>query len=528
MKLAAPVLDRSAARKLLLCLGPLGISILGRLSRPSAPGRASRTLAHWASICVTAAMAGGVLLGIDPRVGGRLVPRLLSLFGHSGFRGAAFSDVIWATIVTNALLILLAGAAVSARRMYSDPILLTMMASPVPTRLLVGSRLGASALDLLSVGRVTLLPLIWVTVTGPSSFEAATSGLVLGLTSIAAGSLLGFQTALLTRWIAERAGPLRLMAPLLTLAPALLVVPLGFVGPAAISWRFTALSLGFTGVLALITLALGPAYRAGVYSAEPALQRRARRATGVVGDRSGPVCAVINRDLSLLASNPVTWFRLAALVGLVAVYPIVESRLGAAKDLLAPGVLGLPFAYAILAWYLAVSEIGVSLGQVDLALRLTVASAACTRRTMKLGSFLSNAVCGVPPCIAAGLAVLALAATPYRFMDALAYSMGLTAVAAGQAALGALLARGARGSSHEVPVEASGWMALLLEQVPLSPEGLRTLGLLASHLVVIVAVLAHATRTLGVVAGCLLSLLVAVLPVVFLAFEQARFPHHDL
>jgi len=60
-----------------------------------------------------------------------------------------------------------------------------------------------------------------------------------------------------------------------------------------------------------------------------------------------------------------------------------------------------------------------------------------------------------PPCIAAGLAVLALSA---------------------------LLARGARGGSH-----------------------------------VIVAVLAHATPTLGVVAGCLVSLLVAVLPVIFLA-----------
>lgn len=510
-------------RKLLVCLGPQAISVVGRASRrPSGARKVSRGLVYWASVTMTVVMVAGVLLAVDPRFGGSLAPRLLSLFGHGGFRGAAFADVIWATTLANAFLVLLASATVSAKRMYSDPVLLPVVASPISTRLLVGNRLVAAGLDLASVGRITLWPLVWVVVTGPGSLDLAASGLTLGLVTIASGSVLGFQMALLVRRVTEHRGPIRVLAPLLTLVPAVLVVPLARLGPAAVTWPFAAMSIGLTALLAGATLVLGPVYRAGVYSAGATLERSVRRPTGVVGDRRGPIWATINRDLTLVASNPVTLLRLMALAALVAVYLSLETRLDGIGHLLAPGTFGLPFAYALIVWYLAISEIGVSLGQVDLALSLTVAASPCAGRTTKLAGFLSNAVWGVPTCIAAGLAVLALSRVPHDAMDTLAYSAGLAAVAAGQAALSAFLSRGGTGCSDEVRVESAGWMGMLLEQVPLSPKGLRTLGLLASHLALTVIILASGMRTLGVSTAYLVSFLLAVLPITLFAFGRRQ------
>jgi len=468
------------------------------------------------------AMAAGVLFAVDPRLGGAATRRLLDLTGHSGFDGVPLAGALWAATLTNAFLLLLASAIVSTRRLYADRLLLPLVLAPASSRLLAASRVVASASDLISIGRITLLPLLWLIVTGPGSLELAASGAVFGLAAIGSSALLGFLAALLTRASTEAGALGRLAAPLLALLPAGLVIPLVRIGPAVLNWQSAAASVGVTALHAAATLAAAPHYRAGMFTAGTGADRPLWRPAGFLG-RGGLVGATVNRDVSLVVSNPVTYFRLLALLLLVVVYPLVETRLGSLGHLLLPGVFGLPLAYALGAWFISVSEIGISLGQVDGTLSLAVAASPCRTADVRLAGFLSNSALGVPTCVAAGLTVLALSRdSTYGAVGFLGCAAALIVVVLGQAALAASLSRNGTDRGQEVSVDSTRWIGLLLEQVPLSMDGLRTLGVLASHLALTLVVPGQMVRFVGTGPAYALLILLGVFPIALLAVNPDR------
>jgi len=511
-----------AAWRIVVCLGQHGVSAPRRSARISRSPRPSRGFVFWVSTIGALVMAAGVLFAVDPRLGGAATRRLLHLTGHSGFEGASLAGALWAATLANAFLLLLASGMVSTRRLYTDRLLLPLVLSPAPSRLLAANRVVASAFDLMSIGRITLPPLLWLIVTGPGSLELAASGAVFGLAAIGSSALLGFLVALLIRACTEAGALGRLVAPLLALLPAGLVIPLVGVGPSVLNWQSAAASVGVTALLAAATLAAAPHYRAGVFTAGTGADRPLWRPAGFLG-RGGLVGATVNRDVSLVASNPVTYFRLLALLLLVVVYPLVETRLGSLGHLLLPGVFGLPLAYALGTWFVSVSEIGVSLGQVDGALSLAVAASPCRAADVRLAGFLSNSALGVPTCVAAGLAVLALSRdSTYGAAGSLGYAAALVVLALGQAALAASLSRNGADRGQEVRVDSTGWIGMLLEQVPLSMDGLRTLGILASHLALTLVIPSQMVRFVGTGPAYALLILFAVFPIVLLAVHRDR------
>jgi len=505
-----------------VCLGQQGVGPPSGSARISGPPRPSRGFVFWMSTIATLVMAAGILFAVDPRLGGAATRRLLDLTSHGGFGGAPLAGALWVATLTNTFLLLLASAIVSTRRLYTDRLLLPLVLSPTSSRLLAANRVVASTSDLMSIGRITLLPLLWLIVTGPGSLELAASGAVIGLATIASSALLGFLVALLIRASTE-AGPVgRLAAPLLALLPAGLAIPLVRVGPAVLNWQSAAASVGVTALLAAATLLAAPQYRAGVFTAGSGADRPLWRPAGFLG-RGGLVAATLNRDVSLVASNPVTYFRLLALLLLVVVYPLVETRLGTLGHLLLPGVFGLPLAYALGAWFVSVSEIEVSLGQVDGALRLAVAASPCRAADARLAGFLSNSALGVPTCVAAGFTVLALSKdSTCDAVGLLGYAAALVAVALGQAALAASLSRSGTNRGQEVCVDSTGWIGMLLEQVPLNMDGLRTLGLLVSHLALTLVIPSQMVRFVGTGPAYALLILCAVFPVALLTVHPGR------
>lgn len=513
--------------------------------------RGAVALEAWAGLLFSLAAAAGLFAALAPGFGGRLTTVVLTLAARGPVPGVPATGVaplpvnapLWAALVVHFTLTLGFGAIAGPRHLFADRGLPVWLGAPLTSPRLLLGRVLAASLSVAGSARPTLLVILALAVApaGAASGGALTAGVRLGalvaaVAGVLASGVSGSLVALIVTGLQRRhptAG--RLVYLVLGAGSMAAAVPVARAGPGALGpW----VGLGFLGAVGLALVAtaiwLGPAYRrlatspwsppsaarpattTAVPAAAPAIAPAARAAAPSAATATptrppapsparfelrGPGGAVVHRDLGLALSNPLTWARLGLCVVGALLYLVARVPLGRLGAFLGPGLFGVPLAYTAGVWFLCCVEVLTGLGKVDEAMALTLLAGPLGERGRRKARTLANAALGVPAALSTAALVLAI---EWRFSvvtgpEALAFLLAAAALAAGQAALAAGWSRlpAAREDDDLDSPLATAGPAVLLEQVPLTPAGLRAVGWCAGHAALVAAFPALAAARLG-------------------------------
>lgn len=457
-------------------------------------------------------LSAALIVGLDMRLGGGVTRWLLSVVPGVGRAPPDPSAPLWAALTLGLLLGLGVSVPTASRALFLDRTLPVLLASPVRSRRLLWSRVRETFLGSVRFLAPVLAAVVWLvgreagwSGREPAAIADLLAAALAGSLAVPAASTLAGVLLSLALAASERRHPalgrlLSLPLALLPLAAGIALVACGRLGPGSVAAVPASIGAGAAGLGLLgATAWLGSRYRR-LASSPPPGGRRAGRGAWAGAWLRGPVGAVVARDVSLAATNGLTWARVAIALGLGLAYPLVASRLGvaaAAGKALLPGGLGLPLAYTMLVWLLSLSEVLMGLGHADQAMSLTWSAGPPGPSRLRRAKTISGFVIGAPPALLTGMAVAAAGRLGPTDGVLLAIAvLTLTFGQAGLAASGASGGPGRRGSkealaegvkgAETVDSGASGQsltaVGLLLEQVVITAPGLRAMGRMAAHL----------------------------------------------